>query len=180
VEAIESLQEALKRLHRVKFDTRGAVKCLAGARRELRAAEDCSPSPVSSRLKIYLAVLGDLRGTSALPQYTPHHDKQGNGVRRPGADRGRRLIDVPRRLGICGQFALSSVAATLIRIEPDKILIHFKTIAWSGDAMQYLQVCTLVYRSLGCAFQSSLRNHGCGALFEAKVANKNPCKIFTS
>jgi hypothetical protein len=38
--AIKSLQEALKRLHRVKFDTRGAVKCLAEARRELRAAED--------------------------------------------------------------------------------------------------------------------------------------------
>jgi hypothetical protein len=39
--AIEALQGALKRLHRVKFDTPGAVKRLARARAELRAAEDC-------------------------------------------------------------------------------------------------------------------------------------------
>jgi hypothetical protein len=38
--AIRSLHQALKRLHRVKFDSRGAVKCLAKARLELVAAED--------------------------------------------------------------------------------------------------------------------------------------------
>jgi hypothetical protein len=39
--AIQSLQEALRRLNRVKFDTRGALKCLARTRPELRAAKNC-------------------------------------------------------------------------------------------------------------------------------------------
>jgi hypothetical protein len=118
--------------------------------------------------------------TVSPPRLCNDDDRPGTGVRRPGAGCGQPLIGPAQRLGL--RFALSSVAATLISIERDAFPYTPRaSIAWSGDAMRYLQMCTSVCRYSRVGFSMiSLRNHGFVALFDPAVANKDRCKVCAS